>query len=85
MHTVEILEEAEQAAAAGGISIREDWLGGEGGVCELRGKIVAFVSPAQSPAERLEVLVQALRLVKPTRPLLLSVGLSTLVNARKTA
>lgn len=85
MHTVELLEEAEQAAAAAGVVIRQDWLGGTGGVCELRGKIVVFLDPQEPPRERLDLLVQALRLAKPTRSLLLSVGLNALVNHRRAA
>ena len=61
MHTVDLLNEAIAVAHAAGIQIREDWLGGDGGVCELRGRLVVFHDPNQSSGERLSLVLEALQ------------------------
>jgi hypothetical protein len=44
-----------------GYRLREDALGGmPGGACELKGRKWLFLDPAQTPRERLQVVVDAL-------------------------
>jgi hypothetical protein len=61
MDTVERLEEALAAARRSGFQIRMEWLGGDGGGdCEIQGKKWIFIDLANSPAEQLEQVLQAL-------------------------
>jgi hypothetical protein len=62
MHTVELLREALAAAERLGYKLRVENLAGTGGgVCVIAGRKHLFVELAQSPAEQLEVVVEALR------------------------
>ena len=43
MHTVELLQEAVEAARRLGYEVRQDWLGGDGGGhCIVRGQVAAL-------------------------------------------
>ncbi len=62
MHTVELLEEALEAARRLGYDVRQDWLGGDGGGhCLIRGRRLLLLDVAQTPDEQLEVVADALR------------------------
>lgn len=61
MHTVELLESALLAATQAGYRIRREWLGGMGGACELRGQKWIFLDEGLTPAEQLELVLDALR------------------------
>jgi len=61
MHTVEIFEAAMQLATRLGITVRQEWLGGQGGgVCEINGHTCVFLDLADEPADHVEHLLQAL-------------------------
>jgi len=62
MHTVELLQEAVEAARRLGYEVRQDWLGGDGGGhCIVRGRKWLLLDVAQSADEQLEVVGEALR------------------------
>jgi hypothetical protein len=62
MHTVELLNEALEAARRLGYDVRQDWLGGDGGGhCLVRGRRMLLPDLAQSPNEQLDVVADALR------------------------
>lgn len=61
MHSVEALEAAIDLAERLGYDIRQEWLGGAGGVCVLRGRNVLFVDLALAPADQLAQILDALR------------------------
>lgn len=62
MHTVELLNEALEAARGLGFDVRQDWLGGDGGGhCLVRGRRMLLLDVAQTPDEQLEVVADALR------------------------
>jgi hypothetical protein len=62
MHTVELLQEALEAARGLGFEVRRDWLGGNGGGhCLVRGRKMVLLDIAQSNEEQLTVVADALR------------------------
>jgi hypothetical protein len=62
MHTVELLQEAVEAARRLGYEVRQDWLGGDGGGhCIVRGRKWLLLDVAQSADEQLDVVAEALR------------------------
>jgi hypothetical protein len=62
MHTVELLEEAVNAARGLGYEVRQDWLGGDGGGhCIVRGRKWLLLDLAQTADEQLGVVADALR------------------------
>ena len=61
MHTVELLEEAVRLADSLGFLIRQEWLSGGGGACELKGKRWLFVDLSLSPLEQLDQVLSAIR------------------------
>jgi hypothetical protein len=62
MHTVELLQEALEAARRLGYEVRQDWLGGNGGGhCLVRGRKWLLLDVAQSADEQLDVVADALR------------------------
>jgi hypothetical protein len=63
MHTVELLEEALQAAQSLGFQVRQDWLGGSGGPCEIKGQRWLFIDLSLSPLEQLDQVLAAIQLV----------------------
>jgi hypothetical protein len=70
MHTVELLEEAIKTAHSLGYSVRQDWLGGSGGACEIKGKRWLFVDLSLPPLEQLDQVLSAIRLVSNDRTLM---------------
>ena len=85
MHTVDLLATALAAAQRLGFRVRQEWLGGMGGVCELRGQKWLFLDEALSPAEQLEVVLEALRGDPALGRLPLESELARLVEPRKAA
>jgi hypothetical protein len=62
MHTVELLQEALEAARQLGFVVRQDWLGGDGGGhCLVRGRKWVLLDVAQTADEQLDVVIDALR------------------------
>jgi hypothetical protein len=62
MHTVELLQEAVEAARRLGYEVRQDWLGGDGGGhCIVRGRKWLLLDVAQSADEQLDIVADALR------------------------
>jgi hypothetical protein len=62
MHTVELLDEAMEAARRLGYEVRQDWLGGDGGGhCLVRGRKWLLLDVAQTADEQLDVVGEALR------------------------
>ena len=62
MHTVELLQEAVEAARRLGYEVRQDWLGGNGGGhCIVRGRKWLLLDVAQTADEQLDVVADALR------------------------
>jgi hypothetical protein len=61
VHCIDLLEMSLECAAELGYRLHEDALGGRpGGVCELKGRKWLFLDPAQTPRERLQVVIDAL-------------------------
>ncbi len=61
MRTVELIEEAVAVLHRIGYQIRQEWLEGSGGACEIAGKKCFFVDLALSRSEQLEQLIDALQ------------------------
>ena len=86
MQTVELLEKSIASAEQLGYGIRHEWLGGNGGgACEFGGKKWIFVDLAQSPAEQLDQVVEAIRNDPDWEQLRLAAELKTLVQQHKAA
>jgi len=61
MRTVELIEEAVALARSAGYQIRQEWLEGSGGACEIAGRRWLFLDLSLSRSEQLEQLVEALQ------------------------
>lgn len=61
MHTVDLLEEALRAASALGHRVRQEWLDGGGGSCEIKGRPHIFINLSLSLPEQLEQALENLR------------------------
>jgi hypothetical protein len=61
MHTVELLDHAVDLAGRLGYTVRQEWLAGGGGYCELRGQRLLFLDLDLPPDERLEQVLAALQ------------------------
>lgn len=85
MHTVDLLNEAIAVAHTAGIQIREDWLGGDGGVCELRGRLVVFLDANQNSGERLSLVLEALQRSPSLPRISCSPHLRRLLQVRRSA
>ena len=82
MHTIELLNEALQAAESLGYGIRREWLGGSsGGACEVQGKKWLFIDLSLNTIEQYEQVLDAIR----SDPAIHTVSTSTeLANELKT-
>lgn len=61
MHTIELLEQALDAATRAGWVVRHEWLNGAAaGACEIKGRRYLFVDLALSPREQLDQVLDAL-------------------------
>ena len=86
MHTVELLQEAVEAARWLGYEVRQDWLGGDGGGhCIVRGRKWLLLDVAQSAEEQLEVVVEALRAESGAAGVVKSRELAQRLDLRKAA
>jgi hypothetical protein len=85
MHTVELLEHATEAARRLGFKIREDWLGGAFGVCELRGSRWIFLDAARSPSDKLQMVLAAIRDEPGLNRMTLVPPLARMLDVRLTA
>ncbi len=86
MHTVELLEEALAVAQRHGYRVRHEWLGGNGGGdCEIKGQKWLFLDLALTPAEQLDVVVDALRRAPWLKEQTLSPPLARRLGLRKSA
>ena len=84
MHTVELLDEALKTARKQGYTIRQDWLSGSGGPCEIKGQRFLFVDLSLSPREQLDQVLAAIQTVaEPSVEL--SPPLRRLIDAAKAA
>lgn len=62
MHTVELLDQALEAARRLGYGVRQEWLGGVGGGrCQFAGRRWIFVDLALNVVEQLDQVVGALK------------------------
>ena len=61
MHTIGLIDEALALAHRAGYAVRQEWLAGSGGGCEIGGRKWLFLDLALSPAERLEQILDVLR------------------------
>jgi hypothetical protein len=86
MHTVELLNEAVDAARQLGYDVRQDWLGGNGGVhCLVRGRKWLLLDLAQTVDEQLDVVADALRTESEAKRVIKSPELAKRVNVRTAA
>ena len=88
MHTVEMLDQAVATARRLGFQIRMEWLGGSGGGdCEIKGQRWIFIDLAQTPAEQLDVLLDAIdrEAAESVLPLAIQPNLQALLELRKSA
>lgn len=85
MHSLDLLDEAIQAARAIGVGVRQEWLDGGGGACRIKGRPWVFVDLAQSTAEQLDQVCEALRAEPATGDLNLSPALRRLLKADRRA
>jgi len=86
MNTVELLDEALALAARFGYRVRQEWLGGRrGGDCEINGGKWIFLDPSLGPADRLELVLDALRRQPGVLTLQMPPALWELLQTRKSA
>ncbi len=86
MHTVELLEQALDAAVRLGYTVRQEWLAGSGGGgCEFRGRKLLFIDLDLDPAEQLDQALDALRPEPNLAVLSLPRELSEAFDLRKSA
>ena len=86
MHTVELLNEAMDAARRLGYEVRQDWLGGNGGGhCLVRGRKWLLLDVAQTVDEQLHVVTDALRGEAGAKQVIKSAELAKRVNVRSAA
>jgi len=85
MHTVELLEQALAAARQLGIRVRQEWIAGQGGMCEYRGKRWLFIDLGAPPVEQLHVVLEAIDRDPGLQRLSLSADLRNRLQVRRTA
>jgi hypothetical protein len=86
MHTVQLLNEALDAARRLGYDVRQDWLGGNGGGhCLVRGRRMLILDVAQSSDEQLDIVADALRGEKQVATLKVSRNLADRIASRAAA
>lgn len=86
MHTIELLEQALDAATEAGWVVRHEWLNGaSAGACEIKGRRYVFVDLALSPREQLDQVLDALAQAELLPSLLEFPQLESLLQRRKAA
>ena len=84
MHTVELLEEALKTAKKQGFTVRQEWLSGSGGPCEIRGRQFLFLDLSLSAVEQLDQVLAAIRQI-PVENVEISPPLQRLLDLAKAA
>ena len=86
MHTVDLLQQALDLARRAGYTIRQEWLGGNGGGgCELKGRKIFFLDLALGPADQFDQLIETLRYDPQAMGLPMPYQLRDLLALRKSA
>jgi hypothetical protein len=85
MHTADLLEQAIQAAAKLGYGVRQEWLGGSGGGCEIMGQKWIFVDLALSLPDQLDQVAEVLCYESNRASVPLTPALERLVARRRAA
>jgi hypothetical protein len=85
MHTVEILDQAVELVAHLGYTVRQEWLAGGGGCCELKGRKLLFLDLDLGPEERLDQVLAALQREPDATRLPMPQELRELLKLRKIA
>ena len=85
MHTVTLLEQATALARQAGYTIRQEWLGGNGGACQIKGRKFLFLDVNAGPREQLEQVLEALRLDPEVFNLPMPKALREAIGVRKSA
>lgn len=84
--SVELLEQALEAARQLGFKIREDCLGGSaGGTCQIKGQKWLFLDPALPTRERLQLVIEAIAREPQATALEISAPLSRVLRLRQSA
>ena len=85
MHTVDLLQKAVALAEQLGYRVRQEWLDGGGGDCEIRGQKYLFLDLAAEPLDQLGLLLEVLRREPAAASLAMPNALRDLIGARKVA
>ncbi|HWA98400.1 MAG TPA: hypothetical protein VG713_07905 [Pirellulales bacterium] len=85
MHTVDLLDQAIEAAKRLGFKIRQDWLGGSWGVCEIKGQRWIFLDVSLGAGDQLHLVLDAIRDEPGLHRMTLAPELARLLDARLTA
>lgn len=86
MHTIALLEQALNLATRLGYTIRQEWLGGDGGGgCELRGRKLFFLDLDLRADEQLDQVVETLRRESDAQKLPMPHELRERLKLRKSA
>jgi hypothetical protein len=79
------LEQATALARQAGYTIRQEWLGGSGGACQIKGRKFLFLDVNAGPLEQLDQVLEALRRDPGTFNLPMSKELREAIGVRKSA
>ena len=85
MHTVTLLEQATALARQAGYTVRQEWTGGTGGACQIKGRKFLFLDVNAGPLEQLDQVLQALRGDPATINLPMPAALREALGMRKSA
>lgn len=86
MHTIELLEQAEELARRLGYGVRPEWLGGcGGGACEIAGRKWIFVDLSLTTQEQLAQLTGALLTDPAVHAVAMPAGLAQYLGLRRAA
>jgi len=86
MHTVELLEQALELAERLGYCTRQEWIGGAGGgACEFGGRRWLFVDLALNAVERLQQVVDAVKVDPAIHTVDIPPALRKLLSVRQSA
>jgi len=82
MHTVDLLDQALRAAEELGYHVRQEWLDGTSGGCEIKGEKWLFLDLAQTPLEQLHVVADELSRERAERRAQLTPPLRQFLDSR---
>jgi len=85
MHTVELLRQSLDLAERLGYRVRQEWLNGCGGGCEINGRKVLFLDLAMGPTDQLDQVLDTLRHEPEAVALPMPGQLRKLLEVRKSA